>query len=404
MPNPLENKRIVLGVTGSIACYKAIDLASKLTQQDALVDVVMTSAACNFVTPLSYSSITHRPVFVDLFNVKSELTGDHVTLAEMADIVVVAPATANTIGKIAWGLANDALTCTILATQAPVILCPAMDGHMFDNVATQDNLARLKDRGHVIAGPIEGRLASGMTGTGRLIETPEILGYIRMILGQCGDLMDMKIIVTAGGTQESIDPIRFIANRSSGKMGYALAEAARDRGAKVTLVAAPNVLPDPVGVKIVRVTTAMEMNGVVQKVCSGADALIMAAAVADWRYETVSEKKLKKGDLNSWAMNLVRTPDVLAEVKNGGLVKIGFAAETEDVLDNARAKLDGKNLDLIIANEITDIHNAFGSETNKVTIIDRGGGVDKLDLMTKYDVAWHILNRLTAIKGSSGQN
>ena len=397
MPNPLENKSVVLGVTGSIACHKAVDLASKLTQQGALVDVVMTRGAANFVTPLAFRSITHRPVVDDLFDPQSELSIDHVAMAEQADIVVVAPATANTMAKIAWGLADDALTSTVLATRAPVVLCPAMDGHMYDNAATQENLARLRARGHTIAGPAEGRLASGLTGTGRLLETPEILGHVRTVLGRDGDLVGLKVVVSAGGTQEAIDPVRFISNRSSGKMGYAVAEAARDRGATVALVAAPNALPDPVGVGVVRVVSALEMRDAVQEACSDAGALIMAAAVADWRPATVARQKLKKGDSDGWSVELARTPDVVSEVAKDGLVKVGFAAESEDVLDNARSKLGPKGLHLIVANDITDSQSGFGSDTNRVAILDREGGIEELDVMSKYEVAWRILDRVAAI-------
>ena len=265
MAGVLEGKTVVLGVTGSIACYKALDLASKLTQAGAQVDALMSYGATQFVTPLAFRSITHRPVVTDTFDPASELSVEHVALAQRADIVVVAPATANFIAKAAAGLADDPLTTTILATAAPVLIAPAMDGHMYDNPATQENLSRLQSRGVVVLGPASGRLASGIEGIGRLVETPELMGNIRTILGRNGDLASYRIVVTAGGTQEPIDPVRVVTNRSSGKMGYALAEAARDRGAQVTLITAPTDLEDPSGVEMVRVGTALEMRDAVLK-------------------------------------------------------------------------------------------------------------------------------------------
>ena len=261
MPNPLENKFIALGVSGSIACHKAVDLASKLTQQGALVDVVMTTNALNFVTPLAFQAITHRPVVSNLFDPQSEVAIDHVAVAARADAMVIAPATANTIARMAWGLADDALTTTVLATRAPIIVCPAMDGYMYENPATQENLQRLSAWGHTIAGPAEGRMASGLKGKGRMLEVPEILGHVSQVLGRGDDLAERKVVVSAGGTREAIDPVRFISNRSSGKMGYAIAEAARDRGAEAVIVAAPGELPDPVGIRVVHVVSAEEMRG-----------------------------------------------------------------------------------------------------------------------------------------------
>ena len=295
MAGVLEGKTVVLGVTGSIACYKALDLASKLTQAGAQVDALMSYGATQFVTPLAFRSITHRPVVTDTFDPASELSVEHVALAQRADIVVVAPATANFIAKAAAGLADDPLTTTILATAAPVLIAPAMDGHMYDNPATQENLSRLQSRGVVVLGPASGRLASGIEGIGRLVETPELMGNIRTILGRKGDLASYRIVVTAGGTQEPIDPVRVVTNRSSGKMGYALAEAARDRGAQVTLITAPTDLEDPSGVEMVRVGTALEMRDAVLKAVAEAHALIMAAAVADYRPMSESPQKMKKG-------------------------------------------------------------------------------------------------------------
>ena len=397
MPDPLQNKSVVLGVTGSIACHKAVDLASKLTQQGARVDVVMTKGATNFVTPLAFQGITHRPVVTELFDPQTEVSIDHVILAERADVVVVAPATAHTMAKIAWGLADDALTTTVLATRVPIILCPAMDGHMYENLATQENVEKLRARGHIVAGPAEGRLASGLAGTGRLLETPEILGHIRLVLGRAGDLAGRKIVVSAGGTREAIDPVRFISNRSSGKMGYAIAEAARDRGATAVIVSAPNAVPNPVGVTVLPVVSALEMRDALRVECQNADALIMAAAVADWRPETKAEQKIKKEGIEQPSIELTRNPDILAEMTGDHLVKVGFAAESEDLVTNAKAKLAAKGLSLIAANDITDMQGGFDSDANKVVILDSDGGVEDLPLMNKYEVGHRILDRVAAI-------
>ena len=397
MPNPLENKFIALGVSGSIACHKAVDLASKLTQQGALVDVVMTTNALNFVTPLAFQAITHRPVVSNLFDPQSEVAIDHVAVAERADAMVIAPATANTIARMAWGLADDALTTTVLATRAPIIVCPAMDGYMYENPATQENLQRLSAWGHTIAGPAEGRMASGLKGKGRMLEVPEILGHVSQVLGRGDDLAERKVVVSAGGTQEAIDPVRFISNRSSGKMGYAIAEAARDRGAEAVIVAAPGELPDPVGIRVVHVISAEEMRDAVVAESRDAHALIMAAAVADWRPAEVVSQKLKKGASERSSVELTRTPDIAEEAQGKGLIKVGFAAESEDIEANARAKLKPKGLHLIAANDITDPDSGFESNNNRVTLLDTEGGVEELPLMSKYDVGQRILDRVVRL-------
>ena len=397
MHNPLQDRRIVLGVTGSIACHKAVDLASKLTQEGASVDVIMTRGAANFVTALAFRSITHRPVVTEMFEPQSEMSIDHVVLAESSDAIVVAPATAHTIAKIALGLADDALSTTVLATRSPVMICPAMDGRMFENPATQENLQKLSARGYVIAGPAEGRLASGLCGPGRLLETPEIIGHLRQLLGRCGDLAGRKIVVSAGGTQEAIDPVRFISNRSSGKMGYAIAEAARDRGATAVVVSAATALPAPAGVRVVPAVSAIEMRDAVLSECQDADALVMAAAVADWRPEKVAGRKIKKGDVGHWTIELVRTPDILCGIGGERLVKVGFAAESEDLIVNAKAKLTSKGLDLIVANDITEDQSGFGTDTSRVAIVDGSGEVEELGLMSKYQVGHRILDRVAVI-------
>jgi len=393
----LANKTVVLGITGSISAYKAADLASRLVQAGAGVRVVMTEAATKFIAPLTLRSITGGSVVTDMFETPAEVAIEHVTLAEAADMVVIAPATANVIARMAVGIADDVLTCTVLATKAPVIIAPAMDVNMFQNQITQDNLAKLKDRGFIIVEPGYGHLASGKIGSGRLAEVGEILGTIKQVLGRSGDFAGRCIVVTAGGTQEPIDPVRHIGNRSSGKMGYAVAEAARDRGAEVKLVTAPTSLPDPIGVEIFHIRTANQMKEAVAKAVKKADALVMAAAVADYQPKEVAKNKIKK-QAPALTLELVRTPDILTEVK-GNFIKVGFAAESEDILANARKKLEKKQLDIIVANDITDADSGFGVDTNKVTLIDRSGKTESLPLLTKREVADRILDRVVGMMG-----
>jgi len=391
----LANKTIVLGITGSIAAYKAADIASKLTQAGARVEVVMTESATRFIAPLTLRSLTGRPVVTSMWELDSEFSIEHVALAEAADIVAIVPATANIIAKLAAGISDDMLTCTVLATKAPVVVAPAMNVNMFENPVTQDNLAKLKTRGFTIVDPAYGRLASGKMGLGRLAEIETIIGTIKQVLGRSGDLAGRRIVVTAGGTQEPIDPVRHIGNRSSGKMGYAVAEAARDRGATVSLITAPTSLPEPAGIEVVHIRTATEMKEAVAKAIAQADALIMTAAVADYQPKSVTEAKIKK-DSPSLTLELIRTPDILTEVK-GNFLKIGFAAESEDVVANAKQKLEKKQLDIIIANDITDTSSGFGVDTNKVTLISRDGKVDSLPLLTKREVADKILGKVVEL-------
>ena len=392
MAGPLADKHIVLGVTGSIACYKALDLASKLVQAGALVDTLLTYGATQFVTPLAFRSITHREVVTDTFDPNSEFSNQHVALARSADIVVVAPATVHCIAKLALGLADDPLTTTVLATKAPLLVAPAMDADMFDHPATQENLGKLRQRGVAIAGPATGRLASGLIGMGRLLEPWELLGHIAAALGRQGDLAGRTIVVSAGGTMEPIDPVRVITNRSSGKMGYAVAEAARNRGAQVVLVTAPTSLPDPPLVRMVRVRTAQEMCDAVLSQVESADALIMAAAVADYRPAIDARQKIKKS-ADEMNIPLAKTTDILEEAE-GNFVKVGFATESENLVPNAKDKVQRKGLDLIVANDITDPEAGFGVDTNKVTLIGRDLEVEELPLLSKYDVSLRILDRV----------
>ena len=391
----LSNKTIVLGITGGIAAYKAADLASKLTQAEAKVNVVMTKSATEFATPLTFRAITKRPVVTEMFDLASEFSIEHVSLAEAADVIVIAPATANVIAKLAAGIADDMLCCTVLATKAPVIVAPAMNANMYENPVTQENLAKLKTRNFTIVGPVSGRLVTGKEGLGRLADINDIVGAIRQILGKNGDLAGKHIVVTAGGTQEPIDPVRHITNRSSGKMGYALAETARDRGARVWLITAPTSLTEPIGVDVLRVSTAQEMYQAVEKVVSQADALIMAAAVADYRPASTAKDKIKKGRAGL-TLELELTPDILGSVK-GDFIKVGFAAESSNLVENAKHKLQQKELDLIVANDITATGSGFGAENDRVTIIDREGKIDSLPLLPKREVADKTLDRVVEL-------
>jgi phosphopantothenoylcysteine decarboxylase/phosphopantothenate--cysteine ligase len=382
-------------VTGSIACYKALDLASKLVQAGALVDTIMSYGATQFVTPLAFRSVTHRPVVTDAYDPNSEYSNEHVALAQLADVIVIAPATVNCIAKIALGLADDPLTTTVVATKAPLVVAPAMDGSMYDNPATQENLAKLRSRGVIIAGPGSGRLASGLVGMGRLLETPELLGYIAYGMGRNGDLAGRTVVVSAGGTMEPIDPVRVITNHSSGKMGYALAEAARDRGANVVLVSASKGLPNPPLVDVVPVDTAQEMCDAVLKYVKKADALIMAAAVADYRPAETAPQKIKKNE-DELNIPLAKTADILQAAK-GSFVKVGFAAESQNLVENAKSKVVSKGLDLIVANDITDAESGFGTDTNRVSLVGRDLTVEELPLLTKYDVSNRVLDRVLGL-------
>jgi phosphopantothenoylcysteine decarboxylase/phosphopantothenate--cysteine ligase len=389
----LQNKTIVLGITGGIAAYKAADLASKLTQAGVKVETVMTEAATKFITALTLRNITGRPVVTDMWEMASEYQEEHIALAEAADAILIAPATANTIAGLAAGIADDMLGTVVLATEAPVIVAPAMNDVMYRNPVTQGNLKKLRARGFTILEPEYGWLASGKTGKGRLPETAKIIGVIERVLGQKKDLAGQRIVVTAGGTQEPIDPVRLIGNRSSGKMGCALAEAARDRGAEVTLIMANVTLPEPGRVKAVKVKTAAEMKKAVTAAVKKAGVLIMAAAVADYRPEVGAEAKIKKESASDLTLKLVKTPDILTEVK-GDFIKVGFAAESEDLIANAKKKLRTKRLDLIVANDITAPDSGFNVDTNRVMIIDKKGKAEELPLMTKREVAERVLDRV----------
>jgi phosphopantothenoylcysteine decarboxylase/phosphopantothenate--cysteine ligase len=369
---------LLLGVTGSIAAYKAADLASRLTQAGALVDVVLTEAARRFITPLTFSSVTGRRAFTDddLWGPEAHVL--HVGLGHEADLILIAPATAHTLAKLASGQADDLLGLAALASRAPLVLAPAMDAGMFGHPATQANLEMLRQRGATVVGPAQGRMASGLVGPGRMVEPAELVGHIRLVLGRGRNLAGRRVLVTAGGTHEAIDPVRVIANRSSGKQGFALAQAALDRGAMVTLISGPSALATPIGAERVEVETAEAMQREVQARLETTDVLLMAAAVADFRPSLPSDEKIKRA---------------------GGAI-VGFAAESRDLVGQARRKVKAKGLDLIVANDISAPDAGFAVDTNRVTFVDASESVQELPLMSKADVAEAVLERVERLIGA----
>jgi phosphopantothenoylcysteine decarboxylase / phosphopantothenate---cysteine ligase len=404
--NILQGKTILLGITGSIAAYKGVELASRLTQEGALVDVILTPSAQKFVTPLTFQSVTGRKAYTDedLWGGEGHVT--HIGLGRVGDILIVAPASANTIARLAQGLADNLLCVSALAARCPMIIAPAMDAGMYSHPATQANMAILKERGATFIGPAAGHLASGLVGVGRMEETGLIMGAARWKLGRSGNMAGQKIIITAGGTQEAIDPVRMICNRSTGKQGFALAQAAIDHGADLTLISANSALPAPYGCKLVEVNSAAGMLGAVMNEIKDADGLIMAAAVADFKPVKTEEEKIKKDtDISSIAIE--PTMDILAEVARHrqSLKKlkfvIGFAAESQDLLENARIKLKKKKLDLIVANDISASDAGFGVDSNRVILIQPDGSAEALPLMTKFEVAETILEKAAQMLGLS---
>jgi len=392
----------MLGVTGSIAAYKAADLASKLAQAGSQVDVILSGAAEKFITPLTFQSVTGRRAYVDGDLWGNEAHVLHVGLGHTVDLVIIAPCTANTMAKLAHGLADSLLTVTALAANCPLVIAPAMDGGMFDHPATQQNLEILKKRGAMIVGPAEGHLASGLSGTGRMSEPLEILGHARLALGQKGLLAGKKVVVTAGGTQEPLDPVRVITNRSSGRQGYALAQAALDAGAQVTLITTPTALIHPVGARVLAVESAKQMLDCALSESAQSDALIMVAAVADFRPKHQAKDKIKK-ESGIPQIELEATEDILKTVSGQRsvtkrpLAMVGFAAESRDLLENATAKLKSKGLDFIAANDISAQDAGFAVETNRVTLLFADGRRESLPLMSKSEVAETIITRLAAL-------
>lgn len=400
--NPIQGKRILLGVTGSIACYKAADLASKLSQAGAQVDTILTKAATQFITPLTFQAVTGRRAYTDADLWGHEAHVLHIGLAHQADLLVIAPATANTLAKLAQGNTDDLLSLAALAATCPRLLAPAMDGGMFTHPATQANLQLLAERGAQIVGPEEGHLASGLVARGRMTEPLAILGRIRQLFAQSGPLRGRKIVVTAGGTREPLDPVRFLSNHSSGKQGYALAQAALDLGAAVVLITTTTALSTPSGALVVAVNTAAEMLAAVQAECLAADALIMAAAVADFRPAHVATQKIKK-QTGAPTIELTPNPDILAtlaqqrQTTGRPHVVVGFAAETENLAVNAQAKLQKKGLNFIVANDVSAPDAGFGVDTNRVTLFGVDGTVETLPLLSKAEVAEQVVQRVVKL-------
>lgn len=398
----LKGKHVVLGVTGGIAAYKACEVVSRLRKLHAEVDVIMTENATKLVQPLTFETLSCRPVCVDTFSRTESWDVKHISLAQKADIMVVAPATANIMAKLAHGIADDMLSTTLLATKAPVLLAPAMNTGMWTAEATQHNLQTLLERGVHTVGPASGFLACGDTGSGRMVEPFEIVEAIQSILCPKRDLEGLKVLVTAGPTVERIDPVRYLTNDSSGKMGYAIAEAAQKRGAEVTLVSGPVHIPAPAGVRVIPVTSTLSLYDCMMEHCEQQDIIIQAAAPADYRVEYIAEQKIKKQSGEPFVLTLVENPDIakaVGERKRDGQVLVGFAAETQNVMANAQSKLEKKNLDLIVANDVTAEGAGFGVDTNIVTLITKKG-TSPLPKMSKRDVADRILDQVLDFKAS----
>jgi phosphopantothenoylcysteine decarboxylase / phosphopantothenate---cysteine ligase len=389
---------IVLGVTGGIACYKAVELVRLLVKTGYRVQVIMTRGAVEFVAPLTFQTISGNPVATETFNLTQESEIGHINLADSADLFVIAPATANVIGKFANGIADDLLTTVLMATQAPVLIAPAMNVHMYENPILQENLRKLRRLGYHVMEPAEGFLACGYEGKGRLPDAEKIAEAIGGLLKK-RDLGSEKLLITAGPSREPLDPVRYISNRSSGKMGYALARAAVRRGAEVTLISGPTALEPPPGARLISVTTAAEMRDAVIKEFAQCTAIVMAAAVADYRPARVADQKMKRGK-EPVELRLEPNPDILKELsdKKDGKLLVGFAAETEELTANAEKKLREKNLDMIIANNVAEAGSGFDGDTNIATILDRTGAKRSLPLMSKDELADCIYDHFLALK------
>ncbi|MBP3230940.1 MAG: bifunctional phosphopantothenoylcysteine decarboxylase/phosphopantothenate--cysteine ligase CoaBC [Anaerovibrio sp.] len=390
----LKDKNVILGVTGGIAAYKSVEIASRLRKAGASVHVIMTAGAQNFVTSMTFREITGNPVVTTMWGEITNHQVEHIALAELADLMIIAPATANFIAKAAAGMADDMLTTTVLAAKVPIFFAPAMNSNMYNNQLTQANIKRLVELGWRFIPPASGHLACGTDGIGRLPEPTEILDFVVAELSHEEDFIGKKLLVTAAGTYEPIDPVRYIGNRSSGKMGYAIAEVAKKRGAEVTLVSGPSALTAPAGVKLVRVETAAQMRQAVLEFFDEADIIIKAAAVADYRVREVADQKIKKND-DELVLVLEKNPDILFELgqkKKSGQILVGFAAETQHLLEYAKAKLEKKNLDMIVANDVSRKDAGFNVDTNAVKLLYRDGTVQELPVMTKYKLANELLN------------
>ncbi|MHC1718717.1 MAG: bifunctional phosphopantothenoylcysteine decarboxylase/phosphopantothenate--cysteine ligase CoaBC [Acidaminococcaceae bacterium] len=397
----LKGKKIVLGVTGGIAVYKAVDLVSKLRKEGADVRVVMTESAAKFVAPLTFKEISGNTVAVSMWAEAQEFNVEHIALADWADLMIIAPATANILAKAANGIADDLLSTVILASKTPIILCPAMNCQMYINPITQDNLKKLADYGFIIMQPATGYLACGTSGVGRLPEPAEIIAFTKNFISHKeGDLKGLKILVTAAGTREPIDPVRFVGNRSSGKMGYAVAQAAAERGADVVLVSGPSSLTPPANVEFINVETTREMMNAVLAKYDEMDIVIKAAAVADYCPHEVAEQKIKKATDDALTIVLDKNPDILkklGELKTRQFL-VGFAAETQNLLANATEKIKKKNLDMIVANDVTIAGAGFNYDTNVVKFLFPNGEVKNLEKMSKLEVAQALLNEVKAAR------
>ena len=392
---PLKGRRVVLGVAGSIAAYKSAYITSELVKLGARVDVVMTESAQRFVGSTTFAALSHNPVTTSLWDQNSEISIDHVALGTNADCIVIAPATANLLAKLALGITDDAITATVLASSAPLVIAPAMDADMFGAASTQSNVALLRERGALIVGPESGRLASGLVGEGRMSEPSDIVDAVRAAIGsRSGDYVGRRVVVTAGGTREPVDPVRVITNHSTGKMGYAVAEAARDRGAETVLISAATGLRSPWGIKTINVSTVDEMREATVPVCSDADVLVMAAAISDFRPKSAAGEKIKKRVAETMNMELETIADWMPSATGPHLAKVAFAAETGDAATKGAAKMAAKGAVLTVANDVTEPGSGFGTDTNRVDIVRQDGSVEPLPLMTKYDVGNAILDRV----------
>lgn len=397
----LKGKKIVLGVTGGIAVYKAVDLVSRLRKRGCEVRVVMTEHAQQFVTPLTFKEISGNAVATSMWNSNQEFNVEHIALANWADAFLVAPATANILAKMTYGIADDLLSTTLLAAQAPIVVCPAMNTGMYLNAATQENIAKLQSRGITVMPPASGHLACGTSGPGRLPEPQQIVEFMSSFFaGREGDLRGLKVLVTAAGTREPIDPVRFVGNRSSGKMGYAVAQMAAERGAEVLLISGPSALAVPPNVKAVQVESTNEMLEACLAAYDGVDIVIKAAAVADYRPRDVADQKIKKKTDDALTVVMDKNPDILKTLgaKKAHQVLVGFAAETQNLLANAREKVVKKNLDMIVANDVTAAGAGFNSDTNIVKFLYANGDVCELEQMPKVDVANRILDEALRIR------
>lgn len=399
----LKEKNIILGVTGGIAAYKSVEIASRLRKLEAKVHVIMTKGAQNFVTPLTFREITGLPVTTTMWGEITHHNVEHISLANLADLVLIAPATANFIAKAAIGMADDMLTTTVLATKAPILFAPAMNSNMYENKVTQTNIHLLESAGWQLIPPASGHLACGISGIGRMPEPAELVEAVEKHFSDGLSMAGLRVLVTAAGTYEPIDPVRYIGNRSSGKMGYAIASAAKAMGAEVVLISGPSALQPPAGVDFIGIESARDMRQAVLERYNKADIVIKAAAVADYRVKNVSDHKIKKND-EELSLVLEKNPDILMELgqlKQKGQTLVGFAAETQNLLRYAQDKLERKNLDFIIANDVSRKDAGFNTDTNVIKVLSRDGSVEDVPIMSKQKLAYIILDRIMTYRAEN---